>query len=83
MTGRRVDESTVIDELLGYDEHAIRWRNLERQYGPTLLRQAEIDILVNLIVNSGIIRKGQFLDMVETVLKQRDNERRGAAGMQT
>lgn len=73
------DGSSVIDEIMGFDEHARRFRALERQYGPTLLRQAEIDVLVNLLVDR-IIPKSQFLDLVESLLVNRDQERAKAAG---
>jgi hypothetical protein len=53
---------------------------LVREYGPQLVRQAEFDVLVGILISSGMFSKDQFLDYVAQFLAKEDAVRRVAAG---
>lgn len=67
------------DQLILGRKQESRRQKLLREYGPTLYRRAELDVLIGLCIASGLFTKDQFLDYIETMLKQEDDARRVAA----
>lgn len=64
------------------DDQRGRRKQLADRWSQTLVRQAEIDCLIGILINAGLFSKREFLDMVEKTLQYEDDLRRTAAGME-
>lgn len=69
------------DVLSGRGDADAHFAQLERTYGPTLVKDAMLHTLAAIMIRVGVVSKSEFVDGLEYRLKKQDDERRKAAGM--